>query len=638
MNIADIEAHVRMKLTEALEAAGLGEAPVQLGSPPRAEMGDYALACFPFARLARKAPAAIAADVAAHIETDDVIEAVEAAGPYVNVRVRPAARAYAAVGEALSKGADFGFEPVPTEAAQTVMVEFSSPNTNKPQHLGHVRNNLLGACVSRLLERRGHRVIRANLVNDRGIHICKSMLAYQRWGQGVTPETAGKKGDHLVGDFYVLFETKFREEYAQWLQSPQAREAFAAWLETPDGRAAARQAGGADSPRTWDAFAAAYKQTYFNEHSELGAAAREMLRKWEAGDEDVRALWRTMNRWVLDGFEATYRRLGVRFDRIYFESDTWVLGRKVVEEGLERGVFTRREDGAVLFDLSKIGMKGFKVVLRADGTTVYITQDLGTALARFDEYDLDRMIYVVGEEQEYHFKVLFGILGVLRPALREACYHLSYGMVLLPEGKMKSREGTVVDADDLMDEMHALARAEIEARSPDATAEDVEERAERIGLAALKYYLLRFTPRATITFDPRKSIDFLGQTGPYLLYAYARIQNLFRKAGRRPQASQWTPQIAARLDTPLEQAVIRELIAFPQTAVHAADTLDPAKVAEGVFRVARAFNALYTDPAHQIVGLDDRAKEDARLALAAAVSACIASGLDALCIDLVDRM
>ena len=583
--IEQLRQHALEKVIAALRALGLPE-DVNLERPKNPEWGDVGFPCFPYARIARKNPAQIAVELAEHIPTDDIIEATNPTGPYLNLKLRAATVTRVVLGQALAEGAAFGAGGA--SDPRRWMVEFSAPNTNKPQHLGHVRNNLLGAAVSRMLAVAGHDVVRVNLINDRGIHICKSMLAYQRWGEGATPESTGTKGDHFVGRYYVRFDRE--------------------------------QKGGA--------------------HGDLVEEAQAMLRRWEAGDEETVALWTRMNGWVYEGFDTTYARLGVSFDHVYHESETYLLGKEIVDRGLEAGIFTRRADGAILCDLTQIGLDGDKVLLRSDGTSVYMTQDLGTAMARFDEYGMDRMTYVVADEQEHHFRVLFGILALLRPSLEGACHHLSYGMVNLPEGKMKSREGTVVDADDLMDGMRDLAREEVLARDHTSALEpeEVDRRAEIIGLAALKYYLLNFTPRATVSFDPKKSIDFLGQTGPYCLYAYARIQSLFRKAGPQPGAADLTDAIAARLDSPLEQAVVRELERLPTTLTLAARTFDTAKITDQVYRIAKAFAALYTDRGHQIVGNPDTEAGAARLVLAAAVANAIQTGLTTLGIETLDAM
>jgi arginyl-tRNA synthetase len=642
--IASLTAHVEAALRSVLQARGL-PLDIQLTEPPSPELGHFALACFAYAKAARKAPPAIALDLASALLPDDVIELTQATGGYVNIRLRSSALVSAVLSEVRSQGDRFGQVEAGPDAP-IVMVEYSSPNTNKPQHLGHVRNNLLGYSVSNLASAAGNRVIRANLVNDRGIHICKSMLAYSLYEAPATPESKGMKGDHFVGEMYVLFEKQFSAEYKQWLTTPKADEVFEQWL-TSNAGANARKAKDKDpqAPEPRAVFDAEYKPEYFNQYSTLGARAREMLLLWEASDPATVALWRTMNDWVLEGFAKTYSRLGVEFDQTYFESNTYLLGKEIVREGLAAGVLEQLEDGAVIFDLSRIGMKGRKVLLRSDGTSVYMTQDLGTAVSRFDEHALQRMIYVVADEQEYHFQVLFGVLGTLRPNTAGACTHLSYGMVHLPEGKMKSREGTVVDADDLMDEMHALAAQEIHKRAAEVETEgqklsqaEVDFRAERIGLAALKFYLLSFTPKATITFDPKKSIDFLGQTGPYCLYAYARVKSLLRKAAAQGAGPSQEPSDWAVLASPLELAVVRELAAFPATVSFAAAHCDPSKVAEHTWRIGKAFASLYNDREHPIVSAADPAVRGARLALAQSVAHAIRSGLSLLGIETLDAM
>jgi len=643
LTIADVKGHAEERIASLLRSL---EYPENVGMviPPNPAMGDLGFPCFPLARVARKAPPMIAADLAEQLEPDELIGSFSAEGPYVNIRFRPEALSQIVVGEALKKGELFGSGGL--KDPKHWMLEYSAPNTNKPQHLGHVRNNVLGYAVSRILQHVGHKVTRVNLINDRGIHICKSMLAYQRLGEGTTPESTGTKGDHFVGDYYVRFEKEFIQEYTAWLDTPAAEEAFTKWCEGRNGKGALKAQKEGKGPEPKSVFKSDYKATYFNEASDWGAAAKKMLLSWEDGDEEVVSLWKTMNQWVFDGFDITYKRLGVEFDKVYYESNTYLLGKSMVQKGLEDGVFEQLDDGAIVFDLTKIGKKGTKVLLRSDGTSVYMTQDLGTALQRFDEYGMDRLAYTVADEQAYHFEVLFGVLGTLREELKGACMHLSYGMVHLPEGKMKSREGKVVDADDLMTEMTALAAGEIRAREKEAIArgeealtdEEVQIRGEAIGMAALKYYLLSFTPTATMTFDPKKSIDFLGQTGPYCLYAFARVQSLIRKSGQELSAEDWNTDIAQCLTSPLEQAVIRALQAVPGTFLWAAETGDTSKIADQTYKVAKAFSALYNDKAHQIVGNPDPKVGKARLCLAQGVANAIKAGLSCLGISTIDRM
>ncbi len=642
MKIADIEARLESAKNDALDALDVpGEVAgeLALAPAPNPEMGDVGFPCFALAKHLRNAPQKIAGDVAEKVrETltdDDVIDEVVVAGPYVNFRLRTAKLAEIVVGQALQEGVGFGEGFV--DEPERWMIEFSAPNTNKPQHLGHVRNDLLGATVSSILDFGGHEVVRANLINDRGIHICKSMLAYSKWGDGETPESSGTKGDHLVGKYYVMFGKRFAEEYADWQKTNKARTKAAAWIDDMS----EEQRKGRSDDELREAFFDQFEDDYFNQFSPLGAETKAMLRDWEAGEPEIVELWSTMNSWVFTGFDETYERLGVDFDRVYRESETYLLGKDLVLQGVDDGVFRRLGDGAVVFDLEPLELPGEKVLLRSDGTTVYMTQDLGTAIARFDEYELDRMIYVVGDEQDYHFKVLFGILDALREGLGDRLSHLSYGMVHLPEGKMKTREGTVVDADDLIDEMVNLAAIEVRARYEEQglSEEEIAERSEAIGLAALKYYIMDFNPRTTVHFDPKKSIDFQGRTGPYLLYSYARIQSIAQEAGGFPNLDDQGQRNALQaLGTDLEMAVVRELQDWPRMVALAARLLDPSKVTEQVFKIAKAFSTMYNDrERHKIIEVESPRKEGLLL-LALAVSNALATGLQILGIDTLQEM
>lgn len=639
MKVTEIEKHVEQLKNQAL--ASLGVSPelseqIGLATAPNPEMGDLGFPCFVLAKALRKAPPAIAAEVAAAMQPlvgdGDVIAEVLAVGPYVNVRFDKGRLASLVVRQVLSEGGDYGRDSL--ESTSHWMVEYSAPNTNKPQHLGHVRNNLLGSAVASVLAFAGHKVTRVNLINDRGIHICKSMLAYKLFGNGETPESSGVKGDHLVGAYYVRFEKEFQAEYSAWLAGEDGAARLAEWVE----KLPAKEREGKDAPALAAEFKKAYKDQYFNTASVLGAQARQMLVDWEAGDTDVVALWKTMNSWVFAGFDETYARLGVAFDRVYYESQTYLLGKDVVLKGLEEGKFRRLDDGAIVCDMEPLGLSGQKVLLRRDGTSVYMTQDLGTALARFDEYAMQNMVYVVGDEQDYHFQVLFKVLEVLRPELAGHLQHLSYGMVLLPEGKMKSREGTVVDADDLMAGMAELASEAIRERYPELGAEELAARSWAIGLAALKYYVLDYNPRTMIHFDPAKSIDFEGRTGPYALYSYARIQSIRRKMGWPELDEAGQAQALSALGTELEMAVVKELADWPHMLEVAARILDPSKVTEYVFRVCKAFSTLYNDREHRIVDIADPARRDGLLLLARAVGESVRGALSVLGIETVDEM
>ena len=656
--IEQIESHVIRRLEQAFAEAGAEGAAVALQRPPRPELGDLAVPCFPLAKLLRKAPPAIAQELAGAVEPDDVITEVSAEGGFLNLRLNPGAVARVVVGQALaespqaedgSRAVGFGgAQATRDERAMRYLVEFSSPNTNKPLHLGHVRNNTIGLSVCRILAHAGHDVTSVSLVNDRGVHICKTMLAYQRWADGRTPEDVSTKGDHYVGDLYVMFDRRFDEEYEAWLESAEGQARYEAWLERWQAEAKKRKKKGKSEDDPRKLFRSSFEDQYFNSESELGREVRELLRKWEAGDPAVRELWSRMNGWVYAGFDATYERMGVRFDRIDHESQTYELGRAVVEEGLKKGLFQRLDDGAVICDYERLGMSAgqtpYKVLLRADGTTVYTTQDLGTALMRHDEVGFDRMVYVVGDEQKHHFKVLFALLGFVRPELADACHHLAYGMVNLPEGKMKSREGKVVDADDLMDEMAALATEELRTRSETGRAHSVDgddraeiaRRAEAIAQGAIKFFLLSFNAASTMTFDPKRSIDFLGRTGPYCLNAYARTHQVLARAGGEPE-----PDLAAveLLTSDREQAIVRALMAMPAELARAEQTLDPSKVVDATYEVARAFNQLYTDKeGHPIVGCDDDARRRARLLLTSVVGCAIKTGLHLLGIEALEEM
>ena len=675
--LMQFDADVQARLRQAVEALG-GSAPADgfaLAACPNPQLGDAALPCFnlrgQLSQLEPKQannPAAIAQALAAELGEDGLISACKATGPYLNITYGAPALAKAVIGAALEQGEGFGGDQV--AAPEHIAIEFSAPNTNKPQHLGHVRNNVLGESVGRILAHYGDKLTKVNLVNDRGIHICKSMLAYQLWGEETTPEARGMKGDHLIGYFYVLFDQKLREEYGQWQASSSAAEELAKWHQGPDGQklqkahdfyqdylergdealapppnAKGKKAKKRKAPKEpasfEEAFFAAFKDQYFNEYSELGAQAREMLRLWEQGEPATMALWRKLNAWVLAGFDETYTRLGIHFDKVYLESETYKLGKAAVERGLAQGIFSHRDDGAVVFDLSQIGESGEKVILRSDGTSVYMTQDLGTALARKDELDFDRMVYVVGDEQNYHFRVLFGILGKLRSELEGRCEHLSYGMVNLPHGRMKSREGTVVDADDLMQEMHRLAAEIIESRRQDnhyqdTPQEELDRRAEVIGLGSIKYFLLDISPQSSMEFDPEKSLDFQGRTGAYLMMNYARTRSLIRRAGGLPEFSL---EALNRLGTDEEKRILLALAGWPAVVKWAAESRDPSRIAEYLFNLCKGFAFIFTDRAgHPIATCEDPELRNARLQLVEALGITLRTGLGLLGIETLEEM
>lgn len=641
MRIQDIETHLESAKNDAIAALNVDvevAESIGLAEPPDPTMGDRGFPCFALARHLRKAPPLIAEEVAdamrQGLDEDDIIADVSTAGPYVNLTLDQSRLVTLVVEQILNERDAFG---AGARRQRHTMIEFSAPNTNKPQHLGHVRNNLIGDSMASILAFGGQEITRVNLINDRGIHICKSMLAYKLFGEGETPQSTAEKGDHFVGRYYVLFNQKLQQEYGQWKKSSAAQERFERWLKDRESQKDGESL--ADDTETLKAtFFDAYADTYFNTDSELGIQARQMLQKWENGDEEVVRLWKKMNEWVITGFDETYDRYGITFDHIYLESELYKFGKEVVQQGLKSGLFEHRDDGAVICDLEKLGLEGEKVVLRSDGTSVYMTQDLGTAIRRLDDHDPDQMIYVVGNEQEYHFDVLFRILAELRPAFQDRLHHLSYGLVELPEGKMKSREGTVVDADDLLDEMTELAHQAIAERYTDLHEKVQTERADVIGLAALKYYVLDFAPRTTVQFDPERSIDFQGRTGPYCLYGYARITSIAERMGGWPELdADQQRQALQSLSTSRELDVIRTLQRWPACVERACDQLNPGRVTEYLFELSSSFSSLYNDPDHRIVDIDGP-RRAGLLLLAQAVQNTLRVGLDLLGIPTLEEM
>jgi arginyl-tRNA synthetase len=559
--------------------------------------GDLTLVVFPLTRISRTTPENSADAIGRWLTANvSAVSEYNVIRGFLNVTIAPSE--WAGRLETVSATEDYGFLKA-GDSSPMIVIEYSSPNTNKPLHLGHIRNNLLGFSLSRICSAAGNRVIRTNIVNDRGIHICKSMLAWQMFGNGETPETTGKKGDHLVGDYYVLFEQKLREQSEQLV------------------------AGGMTPDEARD-------------NAPLMKEARQLLLKWEAGDTDTVELWREMNSWVYAGFDLTYKALGVEFDKIYYESDTYKVGRELVIKSLEKGDLVRKDDGSVWIDLTADNLDQ-KLLLRSDGTAVYMTQDLGTAVIRFSDYHFDRHIYVVGNEQNYHFQVL--ALTLLRMGYRwaEGLHHFSYGMVELPEGKMKSREGKVVDADDLIEEMTATA-TEMSRELGKLEDYSVIERANicrQIGLGALKYFILKVDPKKNMTFNPAESIDFNGNTGPFIQYTYARIRSVLKKAemtdagqGER-DCSDVTPNLK-------EINVIKLLNDFPSLVVEAAEELSPALIANYCYELAREFNQFYHD--YTILGEEDKKIRDFRLKLTAVTGRVIEKGLWLLGIEAPERM
>lgn len=557
--------------------------------------GNLTVVVFPWVKAARKAPDAVAAEIGDWlVNNEPAVDRYNAVKGFLNIVIEPTY--WCSVLEHIAADDAYGFTAA-TDNSPLVMVEYSSPNTNKPLHLGHVRNNLLGYSLSQILKACGNRVVKTNIVNDRGIHICKSMLAWQKWGEGATPESTGKKGDHLIGDFYVLFDKHYREE---------VRQLMAQGLSEDDAKA----------------------------QSALMAEAREMLRRWEQKDPEVRALWKRMNEWVYAGFDVTYKRLGVDFDKIYYESETYLEGKEKVMEGLEKGIMYRKEDGSVWADLTDAGLDN-KLLLRSDGTSVYMTQDIGTAKLRFRDYPIDKMIYVVGNEQNYHFQVLSLLLDRLGFRWGKDLVHFSYGMVELPEGKMKSREGTVVDADDLMEEMVANARqvaAEL-GKTDGMSAAEIDNIAETVGMGALKYFLLKVDPRKNMMFNPKESIDFNGNTGPFIQYTYARIRSVLRKAQEQGFAAS---AYAAVVPNDKEIALIQTLADFPATVQEAGRTYSPALIANYTYELVKQYNQFYHD--YSILREEDVAVRSLRLALCATVARTVRLAMGLLGISVPERM
>lgn len=554
--------------------------------------GDITAVMFSLLKQSRKSPEVTGQEIGAYLKENCAeVRDFNVVKGFLNISLSDAY--WNEVFAAIVEQPDFGQAP---DSGRTVMIEFSSPNTNKPLHLGHIRNNLLGWSVSRLLEACGHRITRVNLVNDRGIHICKSMLAWKRWGNGETPASSGKKGDHLVGDYYVLFNSKLKEEV----------DAMVA--EGMDKEQAEKQAP-------------------------LLKEAQEMLFRWENGDQETVDLWKMMNGWVYEGFDETYQRLGISFERTYYESQTYLFGKELVMDGLQRGIFEKQEDGSVWCDLTQDGLDR-KLLLRGDGTSVYMTQDLGTARQRFEEYSLDEHIYVVGNEQNYHFQVLKLILKKLGFDWSDSIYHLSYGMVELPQGKMKSREGTVVDADDLLDKMYQTAKeTSLElGKLADMDQEEQHQLFEMISLGALKYFIIKVDPRKTMLFDPRESIDFNGNTGPFIQYTHARIQSILRKA--KEVGIEPAPEAVALL--PKEINIIKMLNNFPNKVLEAGKALSPALVANYAFELAKEFNQYYHDTS--ILKESDANIRANRLKLIAVIAQVLRKAMDLLGIQLPDRM
>jgi len=588
MPVAKLKETILEKISAATEKAlGLQPERLEIGFPPNSAMGHFAVGCFPLAKQFRKSPAEIAAKIVDHLPADDVIAKASAAGPYINLDISGEILFGDVCRHIADRDSAYGSSEI--GRGRRAMVEYLAPNTNKPLHLGHLRNGALGMAVANMYQATGHWVVKANLVNDRGVHICKSMLAWQRWGNGTTPDSEDIKGDHFVGRYYVRY----------------AREA--------------------------------------DKDPELENEIQQMLQKWEAGDPETIDLWKKMNGWVYDGFAQTYERFGLLFDVFYYESDTYKLGKDIIQQGLEKKALALDHNGNTVFFLpekefgrDKNGDLKRVTVLRADETALYITQDIGTAILKITDHNLDYSIYVVGSEQEYHFKCLFAMLAALGYEWARNCYHLSYGMVYLPEGKMKSREGKIVDADDLISAMIKLAEDEIRRRDPDGilSPAEVKSRAQKIGVGAVKFYLLRVRPNQSINFDPAESISFDGFTGPYCQYAYARISGILEKS--KTAAASLPDADYSLLGNAEEVLLLQKLIEFPAEVQSGVEDLNPSKVAGYIFNTAKAFNQFYNK--HQVLQADSQQLVSARLELIKATAVVLKNGLNLLGVDVLENM
>ena len=605
MNIEKVITEATIKAVKELYGQDVPEKMVQLQKTKDTFEGNLTLVVFPFLKISHKKPEDTAQQIGEVLQRDcEAVARFNVVKGFLNLVVAP--QAWVSLLNDINADDKFG-EKQATADSPLVMIEYSSPNTNKPLHLGHVRNNLLGWSLSKIMEANGNKVIKTNIVNDRGIHIMKSMLAWIKWGNGVTPETAHKKGDHLIGDFYVLFDKHYKE---------QCNELKAKFI-----------AEGMDEEKA--------EEKAKNE-APLIVEAHEMLVKWEAGDPEIRALWQKMNSWVYAGFDETYKALGVSFDKIYYESNTYLEGKRKVEEGLKKGLFFRKPDNSVWADLTDEGLDQ-KLLLRADGTSVYMTQDIGTAEMRFNDYPIDKMIYVVGNEQNYHFQVLSILLDRLGFKWGKDLVHFSYGMVELPNGKMKSREGTVVDADDLIAEMIGDARKTSDelGKFKDMSEEEKSEIARIVGLGALKYFILKVDARKNMLFNPAESIDFNGNTGPFIQYTYARIRSVMRKA----QADGIQLPAALPADAPLndkEIQLIQKMDAFKVAVKDAGENYNPAGIANYCYELTKDFNQFYHD--YSILSADTDAEKVTRLVLADNVAKVIKNGMELLGIEVPERM
>ena len=597
MNIEDKLQEQIIKAIKEVYKADVNPSEITLQKTKKEFKGHYTLITFPLLKISKKSPEQTAHEIGTYLSNKlPFISEFNVIKGFLNLSISSSMWIEELM--KINNTPDFGFTPV-TNKSPLYMVEYSSPNTNKPLHLGHVRNNLLGHSLSEILKANGVKVVKTNLVNDRGIHICKSMVAWEKWGNGETPQSSCKKGDHLVGDYYVLFEKNYKAEIEELMKQGLSKEEA-------------------------------------EKKSPLMQEAREMLRRWEAGDPEVVALWEMMNQWVYEGFDETYKKLGITFDKVYYESQTYLVGKEMVLEGVKKSIFYQKEDGSVWADLTPYGLD-HKLLLRADGTSVYITQDIGTAKLRFDDYPIDKMIYVVGNEQNYHFQVLAILLDMLGFKFGKGLLHFSYGMVELPEGKMKSREGTVVDADDLIDEMIDTAR-EISkelGKLDECSPEETEEIVTMIGMGALKYFILKVDPKKNMTFDPKESIDFDGNTGPFIQYTHARIKSVLRKAAEQGIEIPKKPDTSVLLSEK-EKGLVQLLADFANIVKQAGEEYNISLIANYVYDLAKEYNQFYHD--FPILREENTALRDFRLLLSKNIASIIKRGMLLLGIEVPERM
>ncbi len=582
---------------EVLYSQQVDQKQIQIQKTKKEFEGDVTIVIFPFVKIARKSPEATGQEIGEYlVQNTPLIVAFNVIKGFLNVSIQKSY--WIEELNLIQVNPHYGMLPV-TEDASTMMIEYSSPNTNKPLHLGHIRNNLLGYSIANIQKANGWKVVKTNIVNDRGIHICKSMLAWQKFGKGETPESSGMKGDHLVGKYYVVFDKAYKAEVAELM---------------------AKGANEEDAKKM----------------APLMIEAQKMLLAWENNDAEVRKLWQTMNSWVYDGFDITYKQLGVDFDKIYYESNTYLIGKSEVERGLKENVFYQRPDGSVWADLTADGLDE-KLLLRADGTSVYMTQDIGTAKLRYNDFDIKKMVYVVGNEQNYHFQVLSILLDKLGYAWGKNLVHFSYGMVELPEGKMKSREGTVVDADDLMAEMIATARETSQelGKLDNCNEQEIDQIAGMVGLGALKYFILKVDPRKNMTFNPKESIDFNGNTGPFIQYTHARIKSVLRKAAEQ-KIDVHAPVSREIIISEKESTLIQMLVEFPQTIRQAGEEFSPALIANYLYDLVKEYNQFYHD--FSILREENSALKHFRLVLSEEIAKVIKTGMGLLGIDVPERM